>query len=166
MEKLGIQTVPFLTQLISFLIIWWVLKKYLFTKVLANLDKRHQIVQKSLDDAQKIQQRLEKVEQEVDKKLSQASQEAQQIIDAAKQEAQAVKQEIKHQAETEANKLLEQAQVRLKQQEEELYRQVRSEMAVIAKEVIEKVLTASLGKKEAEKITQKAVSQVKQVIVN
>ena len=166
MEKLGIQTVPFLTQLISFLIIWWLLKKYLFAKVLANLDKRHQIVQKSLDDAEKIQQRLEQVEQEIEHKLTQAGKESQQIIDTAKKEAKSVRAEIKAQAEEEANRILQQAQARLKQQEEELYRQVRSEMTVIAKEVIEKVLTASLGEKEAAKITEKAVSQVKKVIVN
>ena len=57
-------------QIINFLIIVWILKKYLFTPVLSSMDKREALIQKRLHDAEKSKKDAEAEQKRLEAKIA------------------------------------------------------------------------------------------------
>jgi len=56
-------------QIINFIIIVWILKKYLFTPVLSSMDKREALIQKRLHDAELAKKEAEADQKRLDEKI-------------------------------------------------------------------------------------------------
>ena len=76
-------------QIINFLIIVWILKKYLFTPVLSSMDKREHQIQKRLHDAQKSKQEAQAEKQRLDSRIAELDAERASIMAEAYKKADA-----------------------------------------------------------------------------
>lgn len=107
MEKLGIEIVPLIMQMLNFLLLLGVLTTILYKPLLRMLDERKRRIAKSLEDAEKISRELEEIEKKRLQIVKDATLKAQRIIDEAGKAAK-----------TEAAEILE-AQTRKIHQEKE-----------------------------------------------
>jgi F-type H+-transporting ATPase subunit b len=86
-ETFGIQWPKFLAQIILFIIVYFVLKKYAFGPIIAMLEERRKKIEEAQLNAQKIKQQLAEAEKRHAEILAQANAQAQRMIDEARESA-------------------------------------------------------------------------------
>src|SRR5580765_4669096 len=89
-EQFGWNARLFLSQVISFIIVALVLKRFAYKPILAVLEERRQRIAEGLLNADKIKQQLAEAEQRHAEILAKANEQAQKMIDEARQSAAAV----------------------------------------------------------------------------
>src|SRR5438045_302554 len=94
MEKLGIQPILLLAQVVNFFIILLVLKKFLLVPIQNFLAKRKKEIQDGIDLTEKMREQEEKLKEKQDAALTAARQDALEILDEAKKQAKEVEREL------------------------------------------------------------------------
>ena len=117
-----------LFSVINILVLFFFLKKFLFGRVNAMLEKRAQMVQADMDEAKQHAADAEKLKNAYEETLSGAKQEAKQIIATAKQNAHAQGSEITAKADT----LLKEAQKEIERERRQTLDGVQGEIADLA----------------------------------
>jgi F-type H+-transporting ATPase subunit b len=128
LSKLGIDWRLFLAQIVNFLILLFILYKFLYKPVLGLLQRRTAQIEKSLADAKKIEENLKKAEEERLVQLVEARREAQQIIEEAKKEGEKIRNQAKELAQEEAQKIIENGRIQIERQKESLLREIKQEI--------------------------------------
>src|SRR3990167_4874990 len=103
MEKLGVQLIPLLLQGFNFLLLLFILKKYLYKPVLKILQERKKKIEEGLEFSEKMRAELGKSEKKAAEITDKARLEAQKIISQAKSDAKKKENEILSAAENEAS---------------------------------------------------------------
>src|SRR5437762_8362860 len=83
----GLEWPKFLAQLILFIIVYFVLKKFAFGPIIAMLEERRKRIEEGQLNAQKIKQQLADAEKHHAEILAKANAEAQRMIDEARESA-------------------------------------------------------------------------------
>src|SRR3989344_4208301 len=87
LQTLGFDPIMLGAQILNFLIILYLLKRFLYKPVLDIVKKRENKITQGLKDAEDAQKALDKALEEEKKILSKASENAKKIIENAKEEA-------------------------------------------------------------------------------
>ena len=117
---------------INILVLFFFLKKFLFDRVNAMLEKRAQMVQADMDQAKQKAAEAEQLRSDYEETLSGAKQEAKQIIATAKQNADAQGSEITAKAQQQADTLLKEAQKEIQRERQQTLDGVQGEIADLA----------------------------------
>src|SRR5580765_1466146 len=86
-DTFGLEWPKFLAQLILFIIVYFVLKKFAFGPIITMLEERRKLIEEGQLNAQKIKQQLVEAEQRHAEILAKANLEAQKLIDNARESA-------------------------------------------------------------------------------
>lgn len=160
LHNFGIEPTLLLAQIVNFLIILFLLKKFFFGPIVKVLEDRKNKIAESLKNADLIEEKLQKTETDSATILEKARNEAQTLLTNAKTEA----QRITDNANTEAKKTIEDAQVSIKAQiasdKEKLQKEVQSETMSLVADVVKKVLGRTMTKTEKAEMTKVAVSEM------
>src|SRR5258706_5420260 len=106
LTNFGVEWNLLLAQIVNFLIIFFVLKKFFYKPIATALDDRKQKIVESLKNAETIEKKLTATEEKTAKLISDARREAQTIIDSARKES----VELTSQARLETQKMVESMQ--------------------------------------------------------
>src|SRR5438552_19177673 len=87
LTQFGVEWPKFLAQLILFIVVYFVLKKFAFGPIIAMLEERRRRIEESQLNAQRIKQQLAEAEQRHAEILARANVEAQRMIDQARESA-------------------------------------------------------------------------------
>src|SRR6185295_1938436 len=87
LNTFGLEWPKFLAQLILFIIVYFVLKKFAFGPIIAMLEDRRKRIEEGQLNAQRIKQQLAEAEQRHAEILQKANAEAQKLIDQARKNA-------------------------------------------------------------------------------
>ena len=117
---------------INILVLFFFLKKFLFGRVGAMLEKRAQMVQADMDQAKQKAAEAEKLRSDYEETLNGAKQEAKQIIATAEQNAHAQGSEITAKAQQQADTLLKEAQKEIERERRQTLDGVQGEIADLA----------------------------------
>ena len=140
----GINTFAFLSQLISFTIVFLILWRYGFPVIMRTLDRRQAVIREGIENAEQARRDLAEANTRVDQVLREARQQAQETI------AQAAKA-----AEREAARIQEEAQARAHQIEQQQIARIRQEAAQARQELSRLVVNLSIS--AAGKVISKSV---------
>ncbi|MCK9186860.1 F0F1 ATP synthase subunit B [Candidatus Gracilibacteria bacterium] len=152
--KLGIDVKLILAQVVNFIIILIVLRKFAYTPILNLLDKRKKMIEKNVDDTRKIEERIVKMEEEKKQVIADAGKKAMEIIEKAKVEGQAEREQVLANAKKEISGLAERYRSQLKAEEAKMLKDVKEEVSTLIVAVCEKIL-----KKNFEKADQKRLEE-------
>jgi F-type H+-transporting ATPase subunit b len=141
---LGINAWFLASQIVSFLILFFVLSKWVFPAIMKTLDKRTAVIKEGVDNAARAQQELAATKIQVAQMLDEARKEAAHTLAQATQAAEHVRAEIEQQAHNRANEIVQQAQVRIQQEVAQARAQLRSQVADLAILAAGQVVNASL----------------------
>jgi len=159
-KSFGIQPVLLLAQIVNFLIILFLLKKFFYKPIIKILDDRKQRIAESLQNAQTIEERLKKTEEKSAQILDETRKNAQELLDETKKEA----ERISTQAQAESRKTIEQtiaqATKQIESQRLQMRKQLQKETLGLVLEVVKKVLERSLKPNERQDLTTKALSEI------
>lgn len=153
LAKLGIDWKLLLAQLVNFLIVFFVLKKFAYKPILSILDKRTAKIEKGLEDAKEAGKRLEEITEKEKAVLAQAKKEAQQIIKASEEQAKANAISIVLEARNQNEKLTLSAKKQIEQEKERMILEIKKEISDLVIEATEKIIEQKLDReKDAELI--------------
>jgi F-type H+-transporting ATPase subunit b len=147
-ESLGINLPGLIAQLINFLLLYFLLSKFLFPRVVAMLDARARRIKESVERAEQIQLDADRMEQQFQERLAEARRDGQQIVANATQIAQRIQAEAHEKASREAEAFLERAREQIQRETEQAGVLLRQQVATLAILAAGKVVERDLDAKQ------------------
>ena len=150
MQSLDIISVNIWSILISLanlLIIFLILKKFLFKPVQRVMNTRQEQVDKIFSEADQSRDSANQMKQEYEQRLSSARQEADSMIKTAAQTAQRKSDQIISDAKTQASHVKQKAEEEIAQQKKQMLQDVRSEISELAVDIASKVVEREINQK-------------------
>ncbi len=144
MEGLGLNLGYLLVQIFNFLIIFVVLRAWIYKPIVGLLEKRRMAIAKGLEDARVAAEARANAEQEAQKILAEAQSKASQLIREATERAEAQGREVIAAAEEEASKKREEALAEIDRERERILSELRGQIASLAIAASQKLIGASL----------------------
>ncbi len=164
MEKIftdfGVQPVLIAAQIVNFIILLLILKRFLYKPLFKVIEERRKVVSESLSNSEKIELRLQSVEDESAQKLSVVTEEAQKILDAATRNADEIIQQAHQRAQIDIELMLETAKHNLTQERKRIEREMRDEFAKLVIFGIEKTAGKVLEQSDHQKIIDQQLNDL------
>ena len=151
------------TQLLAFLIVFFVLKKFVFKSILALIDERRKKIEDGFSDIDKRKKDLETLEKEYRGRLDHIEREAREKIQEASKVGQGLAKDIQEAARLDAKKLFERTQADIEQEIAKGRLSLRNEIVDIATMMTEKVLREKLDAREQDKLVEKFLKELEKV---
>jgi F-type H+-transporting ATPase subunit b len=139
----------FIAELVGFVIILFVLWKYVLPLVANMVKNRQEQVQRQVDEAEEATRKLQDAQGRFDNAIQQAEVEAARIRDDARADATRIREELKAQAEAEVDRMLQRGRDQLAAQRDQAVRGLRSEVGGASMELAERVVRQSLTDDDA-----------------
>lgn len=148
--------------LLSFLIVFFILKKFAWPAIIKGLKDRHQSIADSLATAERVRAEMAQLKNENEELLAKAREERGVMLKEARETKEKIINEAKEQAKVEANKIITDAQAAINVQKMAAIIDVKNEVGKMVIEVTEKILRRELGNKDAqETYIRELVDEVK-----
>ena len=139
----------FVVEIVVFLVLLWLLARYVFPPLLRALEARQQLIAQSLQEAEKARQEAERSRASELEEMAEARAKAQEILDRAQQLGEQLREELRQRGEAEQQAMLERARA-------ELRRQV-ADLVVMA---TTRVLQEELDERRQLQLVERALSEV------
>ncbi|WP_119068208.1 F0F1 ATP synthase subunit B [Aggregatilinea lenta] len=144
MDALGINLGFLLAQIFNFLLIFFLLAKGVWPKVLNMLDARQEKIAKGLEDARAAEEARANAEREREQLLAGARAESQRILDEARQRGEEQSRAILRDAQHEAEDRRTQAHSQAEEERNRILSESREQIVALAMAAAERVLGQSL----------------------
>lgn len=131
-ENFLIPNGTFFVELAIFIVIFWVIWKYVVPPLKRVMNERQDMVRKQIEESERATKRLQEAEDRYRNALNEARTEAAKIREGARADAQRAKEEMRTQAEQEVARIRERGEEQLANQREQVVRQLRSEVGKLA----------------------------------
>lgn len=165
MEKIlsdfGVQPILLAAQVVNFLILFFILKKFLYRPILKMFETRKQTIAQSLKNAEEIEQRLLKTEEDREKKLRQASDEARKILDDATKSASGIVAEAHTKAALDMDIIFKKGEESIKQEKAKMQQEIREELANLVVLALQKVSGKVFNRSDQKNILQQTIKDLK-----
>jgi len=140
----GINAVAFLSQLVSFGIVFFILWRWAFPAILKTLNRRQAVIQEGVENAERAR-----------RELDEATERAEQIMREARRHAQETFEQAAKGAEAEANRIIEEAHAHADQVAQQQIARIQQEAARARAELNRLVVNLSIT--AASKVISKSV---------
>lgn len=163
LKNLGFDPIMLGAQILNFLIILFLLKRFLYKPMFSMIKKREDLIKEGVKQAEEAKQTLEKALLEEKKMLSKASEESKKIIEDARRSAQEVSREIEENTKNQTEKMIMEAKEYISQESKNAEEKILEKVSLLASEMLTKTLSGMIGEKEQKQIVDKALKQIKKV---
>ena len=153
----GIQPVYLAAQIVNFIILLLILKKFLYKPILEVLQERKETVATSLVNAENIEQRLQKTNQESKNKLSDATANAQSIINKASNTANQIIADAHEKVKADIEIMMEKGKKSISIEREVMKNELREDLADLVILGIERVAGKVLDESDQKHILAQAI---------
>jgi F-type H+-transporting ATPase subunit b len=162
MDLLTPQLGLFVWNIIAFLILFVILKKFAWKPILKSLNERELGITDALATAEKVKAEMAQLKSENEALLAQAREERAQMLKEARETKDKIINEAKDHAKSEANKIIADAQIAIEQQKMAALTDVKNQVGKLVIEVSEKILRRELSNKsEQEGYIKQLANEVK-----
>lgn len=158
---LGINVYNFIAQLITFLILLFVLGKFAFPALMKTLDQRELTIRQGVENAELARQAVMDAEKRVGEMLEQGRRDAQDALAKATQAAEHIRVEIEQQAQDRSKDILAQADKRIQQEMAQAKAELSKQIADLAIMAAERVVGTSLDSQANRRLVNDFVAQSK-----
>lgn len=147
--------------LVSFLLLFVLLKKLAFKPILGMMEKRENKIKESLSEAEKTRLEAEKLFTDYQKQIENARKEAQVLIDEGKKVAEKMKQEIVTKAEEEVKHMTERSRAETELQKERAFIDLQGKVADLAVSAASKVVGKVLSEKDHVRLVEESITDLR-----
>ena len=159
--KIGFEWKMALFNLINFLILFWILKRYFFKPIMNNVRDREKQVQDSVDNIQKAKTELQMAERKAQDIIAQSKVEANKIIEKSHDDAKAAGEAMKEKAKKEIEMLIAQAKRNIDIDKKDMKESLRKETVELVVLAVEKIMGSKLNDKSDDKMIKEILSSLK-----
>lgn len=161
LKEFGVDPILLVAQIVNFLIILFVLKKFLYKPVLDMIRKRQEEIEGGLLNSEKAKLALDKALVEEKNIMQKAQIRAVKVADQAKAEAIEIRNKAEEQAKKESDALVEQARSQITEETRLAETKLTNNIGNIAISLLEKSLQGLFGQKEQAILLKKADEQIR-----
>ena len=163
LKDFGVNPILLGAQIINFLIVFYLLKRFLYKPVLDVLRKREDEIKKGLQEAEKGKKLLEETEEKEKKILRNARLKADEMVKNAKAQGEEILRESDQKAKKQSEKILLDAKDAIEQESAKAEKELMENVGKLAIEMLEKSMTNLLDRNQQKILLKKASDQIKEV---
>ncbi len=156
---LGIDLKSFLLQLATFLLVFFVLKKYAFAPILKALEDRRLTIEEGLKTAKELEEQSEKAAVEHEKMLARSRAEADKVIVQAKTEAAVLVKAAEEKAAARGEQLVKEARVHIEEDVKAAKRALKQETIDLVIGATQSIIEEKLDVRRDHRLIEKALSK-------
>lgn len=160
MDILHISPQALVLQVVAFLVLIWMMRKFLFGPIGGILEARQSEVQNTLDQVYRDREAMETSRRDYEARLAGIEAEARDRIQAAITEAQGMKEEIIGAARTEADRLVNHAREEVTRERQRAMVELRAQVADLAVSAAGKILRHSVDDRAHRELVSEFINQV------
>jgi F-type H+-transporting ATPase subunit b len=151
-----------LANFINFMIIFFILKKYVFGPTGEVIEKRREKIQAGINNAKDSETELLVAKQKVEEELKKARNEANQIMAKAKKNGDDLITRAQKEADGKADKVLAEAKKNIEKQKEQMEHDLLEKTAGLVTKGVSKILEENIDTAKNESISKRALEILKQ----
>jgi len=157
----GLVVHPFwvLVSIVNFLVILYLLRRYLWGPILTVLANRAEKIREGLTMAEEARVERERLKEEIGRRLADASRDAEAIAERMTQAAEAAAADIRSQAKAEADRIRERGREDAKQLHDQALAQLRSELAGMVVLAASRVLGREVDAEQHRVLIERALDE-------
>jgi len=160
-SALGIDLQLLIVQIVAFLILVWLLGKFVYPLLMKSVDERQKNIEEAAKAAKKAQESAAESEAETAKLLAEARKEAAEIVATAKTEAADIASTSEERARSSAEKIVADAHAQVSKDIEKARRELHDETLELIALATEKIVRKKLDKKADEALIVEALKEAK-----
>lgn len=157
----GVNIKALIFQLVTFLIVLWILNKYAIKKIVVVLDKRREELELSLKNAEEAKQLLADADSKSDELIAEARKQADGIMSTANTEATELIKVIEQKADKKAERIIAEAREQLAHDVAAAKAMLKKDSAKLVAEATGVVLQEKLSSSNDAKLIQKSLEGAK-----
>lgn len=142
-----------LAESFGFLIILFVLYRYVWPILSGMASKRQDVIQQQVEDSDEATRNLEDAQRRLESALAEARGEVARIRDTARADAERIREELHEQAEREAERIRQRGEEQLVAMRDQTVRQVRAEIGELMMALTERITVEALSEDERKAAT-------------
>lgn len=150
----------FFVELAAFLIVLFVLWRYILPRINQIVDERQSLIRQGLADAEEAKRKATEAEEEYKRLIAEARGQARSVVDEANKMAEQARSERRQQAESEYERIVGAAQTEIDAQARRAQEQLRQQAADLAVAVAEKILGEGIDRSAQEGLINRTIDQV------
>lgn len=154
---LGFSPKIFLIQLITFVFVFLIIKKFAFQPIVNLLEKRRQIIEDGVLLGEKMEKRQAELEGESDKVIREARHDADRIIANAHKESREIAHAAEKAAKAKADAMIKEADARIDEDVDRARRHLEKDLVGLVSEATEAVVHEKVDAKKDAEIVEKAL---------
>lgn len=155
----GLNLTAFAFQLITFILVMLLLRKFVYKRLVNTLEERRKAVETSLDQAKESAEELEKTRAKVADMLNEAREEAEGIVATAHKEALAMNEDAEAKAHKKADHIVAEAKSQLDQEVAKARKSLRDETMQLVAVATEAIIKEKVDSKKDETLIRDALKE-------
>lgn len=160
LKNFGLDPIMLGAQIFNFLIILFILRRFLYKPVLDLLKNRENIISEGLKKAQESHELLEKTKKQEEVILKNAQSHAKKIIDEAKNQALAIIKHSQESAKIQAENMVKEAKIQINQEAEAAEQKIIASVGKLSIQMLEKALSGLISDRAQEDIVKRAIREL------
>lgn len=160
LKNFGFEPTLFVAQIVNFLIILFVLKRFLYKPVLSTLKQRKDTIEDGLRKAEEAQKLLEKMKKEEKEILKMANIQARKLLTDARNEAMEMHKKAQENAKQKTEIMMNEAKEQIQREAREVQLQITHNVSGLAVDFLRKALSELIGEQGQADLMEKAIKQI------
>jgi F-type H+-transporting ATPase subunit b len=148
-----------LVSIVNFLILLYVLQRFMWGPITRTLDSRAARIREGLENAEAAKREREQMQAEVERLLTEARQEARLLGERATQAAEAAAAQIRAEAKTEADRTREKGRTDAQQLHDQALAQLRTEVAAMVVLAASRILGKEIGPEQHRALIERSLDE-------
>jgi F-type H+-transporting ATPase subunit b len=159
-KTFGLDPYLLIAQIVNFLIIFYLLKRYLYKPLNTMLEKRQQLAQDAIDTAKENEKTLEKSKEEEKEIIANARRTAEEIVKEAKEQASDIIKEAEATTKQQTDKMLKDAKTQIELETSSAQKALDNYVLKLAVDLLKKSLGDVITEKEQSELVEKAMKEM------
>lgn len=160
LETFGVQPVLLLAQIVNFVILLLLLKKFAYKPIMKVLDERKYKIETSMRQAEEVEKKLAETEKKQTEIIGNAERESTKIIEEANSAAKKLQEDTLVGTNKKIEETLLKNQEVIKLEREKMVSEVKDDMITLVAEVTKKILGKTLSNKDREELVKKSLKDL------
>lgn len=157
----GVKPILLVAQVVNFLILLFILKRFLYKPILKVLETRKEKIAQGLKDAEEIEKRLQQVTAEREEKLKVAGTDAEKILQEATKTAEKIVTAAHEKASADIEKMIEKSEDSMRLERAKMQQEMKTELVDLVVLTLEKVTGQVISEKDQKTLVKKSIKNIK-----
>ncbi len=162
-QQFGIDWKLLIAQAVNFLIIMYILKRFLYKPIQNVLENREHTIKKGLEQAAEAAKKYEEATEKEREILKKAQSEAKKLLEEAKEQRALMLNTAEDTTRKQVERMLTEGREQIAQDVIKAQKALRSDVGKVATELLEKSLTGFFSEKEQQEVVKNATKRIKTI---